>query len=696
MMKKIFLILVVCTLIPSVVLGQISRAEKAMHHYKYSEAIFDLLDLLDKDTTIVEVKEKAVILLAECYRKQNNIAEAVKWYAKAVESGHATSETYLSYGQILKISGNYNLAKQVFLKYDILAPGHGGMSYAAFCDSAMIWKQQKAKYWIKNLTAVNSEESDFSPVIYEDGMIFTSDRSLPQTGSKIYGWTGNGYLRLLRCFPVNPDDLSDGYKSPEPESGIFNQEYHDGPATFSRDYNEVYFNRTIVRQDKGKKEDDIRTHLLKIFHSSKKNGKWEIAHPFFLNSDDYSVGHPSLSPDSKILFLVSDMKDGYGGTDIYMCRWENDQWGPPVNLGPSINTPGNEMFPYMADDGRLYFSSDGLPGLGGLDIFFSSWKEGIWSKPANMGVDVNSSYDDFGITMTKDDDEGLFSSNRPGGSGSDDLYYFDRNKEIPDTTVVPAYVSGCVRDKNTRIPLPGATVFLLDRKSEKVLILKANSEGCFRTPVIKGNDYLVKAMESGYISDCLKFAFGRSEPGNDLSIPRDLLLDKLSLERKFTVENIYYDFDKYFVRTDAQPALDNLVRIMKENPLINAELGSHTDSRGSDEYNRILSQNRAQAAVDYLIKNGVEFSRISAHGYGESQLVNRCSNGIKCSAAEHQANRRTEFRVTSFNLEKKPDDFDLIKFREGDILDLHVLPAGFFNNCSGAGSPDNDGRIISR
>jgi outer membrane protein OmpA-like peptidoglycan-associated protein len=241
-------------------------------------------------------------------------------------------------------------------------------------------------------------------------------------------------------------------------------------------------------------------------------------------------------------------------------------------------------------------------------------------------------------------------------------------------------VSGCVKDKNTHEPVPGAVVFMLDNESGKALVIKTNSGGCFKTPVKKGMNYSMKAMQTGYIADCLSFILDSTQPGPDFSLPRDLLLDKLTVNRKFKLENIYYDFNKSFIRKDAEPSLNNLVTILKENP-ITVELGSHTDSRGSDQYNLKLSQRRAEAAVHYIVSQGIDPKRITAHGYGETQLVNRCRNHVKCSAAEHQANRRTEFKILSVYEDKSDKTFNTDKFRAGEIIDIRFMPDGFFSEC---------------
>jgi len=370
------------------------------------------------------------------------------------------------------------------------------------------------------------------------------------------------------------------------------------------------------------------------------------------------------------------MPGGFGGTDIWMCKSEGGSWGKPVNLGPEVNTRENESFPTILDNGTLYFSSEGHAGYGALDIFKTEKVNNSWTTPVNLKQPINSSYDDFAIAFAPGSKIGFFSSNRSGGVGSDDIYAF-RNIE----PALPAFISGLVKDKITMQPVAGATVFVYNSVTGKVKALKTGSDGMYKTIVDKPADYVVKAMMPNFISDCSPFPLAEVKPGATVNAPRDLLLDKLVVNKTFNIENIYYDFDKYNVRADAKPELDKLVQIMKENA-INVELGSHTDSRGSVAYNDKLSQRRAESVVKYIVNAGINASRIEAHAYGEHQLINRCINGVKCTFAEHQANRRTEFKVTSITVpETETDQFDPLRYNEGDTIDLKSLPDGFFSKC---------------
>ncbi len=683
-MKKRILFLILFTIAGMVNLtfGQVSKAKKLMALYNYSEALIILNKTIQEDDAD---KKEVSFLLAECYRKQNDVQQARGWYVKTIEYGHTDSATLFNYAQILRSCGDYQKAKEVFLKYGEQFPlDKRAHILAGFCDSSISWKDIPPAFEIKNAISLNSKQSDFGPVFYENGICFASDRLASKSTDNKYGWTGNGYLHLFNAQPVFIDDFYNDYKELQLAPHLFNQAYHDGPATFNIKFSEIFFNRTFVYRDKGKKDQDrIRTHLLKIYSSQLVKHKWTDPVPFFLNSNEYSIGHPALSKDGKILFFVSDMKGGFGGTDLYMCRREDVTWSQPMNLGPVINTFGNEMFPFLAENGDFYFASDGHPGFGGLDIYFTrTLVDSTWLRPQNLGQPVNSSYDDFSLCISRNNLNGLFSSNRPGGLGSDDLYLFRRIGEVPApvSLISKSFLSGYVKDKTNLKPISGATVFVLDVLKDQALILKTDSSGYYRLPVIPGRPYRVKAMHSGYIADCYPFTPDTLNKIAEYAAPRDLLLDLLQNDKTFILENIYYDLDKWFIRADAQPALDKLVNIMKENP-VNIELGSHTDSRASEAYNLELSQKRAESAVRYIVLQGVNPLRIKAKGYGETQIVNRCRDGVKCTEAEHQQNRRTEFKVISWYVDTLDETINLLRYKNGEVMDARMLPDKFFDLC---------------
>jgi len=676
--QRIMITLFISIFIVSSAAAQIKTAKNEMSLYNYSNAVTLLQNALKaKD---LDTKREATLLLAECYRKQNDIPNAKIWYGKAVELGDTNPNSLYYYAQSLRSSGDYGEAKKMFLKYDSAVPKDPrGETYANYCDSALVWMRRIPHYEIQNVPHVNTPQSEFGAVFYNKGIIFASDRLLTKQEVKTYGWTGNSYLRLFFT-ELSPAGQNLKPGEPQPFQGLDGQSWHNGPASFTGDNSEIYFNRTLLKTDQGKKDDNlIKTHLLKIFTSSLVDGKWSQPDPFFLNSNAFSVGHPAISPDGKTLCFVSDMDGGYGGTDIYMCKREDGKWSELVNPGATINTFGNEMFPYIAENGDLYFASDGLAGFGGLDLFVTRKTLGKWTNPENLGQQINSSYDDFSLATADTCKSGFFSSNRPGGFGSDDIYLLTPIPPIPPPS--PHFISGCVKDKTTLEPIPGATLFLLDISLRKVFVMKADQKGCFRTPIDKGKPYSIKATQTAYLPDCLSFMIDTMNRRNDLLV-RDLLLDKLEMNKIFTLENIFYDFDRWNIRPDAKLSLNNLVRIMKENP-VTIELGSHTDCRGSDEYNKVLSQKRAESAVLYIVTQGIDPTRITARGYGKSQLINRCncSKGVECNETEHQANRRTEFRIVGLSDQKtnQPDETD--HFKVGEIISIKSFDDGFFGEC---------------
>ena len=674
-MKRYIYFLAMSILLPALMSCQsIYKAQKQMDKYNYAGAI----ETLKKAEKNEKMHDAALPLLAECYRMQHDILNAKATYAQVVNLPGAEPESFFYYAKALQSTGNYVKAREMFQAYAEKKPSdpRGKLSVAA-CDSVLgPWKGLTPGYETKQVNGINTAESDFGPALYNGDLVFASDFSKVAGEGKKYGWTGRGFLNIMKSSPEIAGDFWGDMGATSGFDSKVNQEYHDGPASFSADGNSIYFTRSFFGS--AKREGVYKTNLLKIYYATKTDGKWGDVKPFFLNNKDYSVGHPSLSADGQTLYFVSDMPGGQGGTDIWMCKRNGEEWGPATNLGKTVNTSESEMFPTMNTDGILYFSSDGHPGYGALDIFKTKNVNGSWTTPENLKAPINGSFDDFAIAFASGDKSGFFSSNRPGGAGSDDIYAFRTSASVP---VLPAFITGLVKDKSTMEPLVGATVFLYDPTSGNVRILKTDATGMYKTTISKPGEYAVKAMMPEYIADCAPFPMAAIKPGTTSASSRDLLLDKLSINKAFHIDDIYYDFDKYAIRPDAKPELDKLVQIMNENG-VNVEVGSHTDSRGSFAYNDKLSQKRAESAVKYIVTAGIDKSRIAAKGYGEHQLTNKCADGIDCTDAEQQANRRTEFKVTGLTAAAvNPDQFDPAIYIDGQEVNAKMLPPDFFSKC---------------
>lgn len=676
-MKRNILILTFCLILPALLSAQtLYKAQKQMDKYNYEGAIVTLKKIADNPSK----HNAALPMLAECYRMQHDILNAKSTYAEVVNLPEAKPEAFYYYAQALQSVGDYTKARQMYQEYSEKNPSDlRGPLFVMHCDSVLgPWKLLKPKFEAKLARNINTTESDFGPVLYDGNLIYASDHNYDPANVKEYKWTGRGFLKLMQSVPATAGSFGPEMGSATAFEAKFDQEYHDGPATFSADENIIYLTRSYL--GKAKREGIYKTNTLKIYSATKTNGTWGELKPFYLNSLDYSVGHPALSLDGKTLYFVSDMPGGIGGTDIWKCELENDAWGKAVNLGSTINTTENEMFPSIASDGSLYFSSEGLPGYGALDVFKTKFVNGNWTTPENLHTPINGSFDDFAIAFTPGMKNGFFSSNRFGGVGNDDIYSFKFIEQAPEIEK-PSAISGVVLDKTTMKPLAGATVFVLDPTTEEIRVLKTSSDGKYNLDVNKPADFVVKAMNANYIADCIHFPVTDIKPGTTISAPQDLLLDKLEVNRTFKIENIYYNFDKYDIRDDAKPELDKLVRIMKENE-ITVELGSYTDSRGSFEYNDKLSQHRAESAVAYIISQGIDKNRITAKGYGEHQLTNNCADGVNCTPEEHQANRRTEFKIISLVKNAgNTDNFDAGNYYDGQQLTLKMLPADFYKPC---------------
>jgi outer membrane protein OmpA-like peptidoglycan-associated protein/tetratricopeptide (TPR) repeat protein len=689
MKTKIILIILAISFIGSLNLSaQIKQANIFFGQFKYSKAA----PLYKKATNNKDekIRKEATVRLADCYRLMNNATEASVWYNKAIAFEGVDPESYYYLGTSLRSLAKYDEAEKAFNSYASKKLSDSrGQTYAQYCRDIKEWKDLTPCAEVKDAQELNSAYSDFGPMFYKGGLIFTSDRDIDMMADQNYLWTSFGYLDLYSSQLTTTDDFWNELTKPVKMPNTFNQSYHNGPASFTSDYSEIFITKTLKNSTKHDSL-NMRTNLLKIFYAKLNDGTKLEYTSFPYNNEDYSVGHPAISGDGKKLIFSSDKPGGFGEGDLYISELVNGKWNQPVNLGAELNTFGNEVFPFLANDSTLFFSSDGHPGFGGLDIYETKLVNGKWTTPWNLKLPVNSTYDDFSIVFSKNMTDGFFSSNRPGGKGSDDIYAFKNYKRTPVVVEKPkpvisekiiAKISGYVKDKKTLAPLDSVTVFLLNTNTSEVLVLKTNAEGYFETPADNGVQYIAKAMKTNHFNDCLSFSVPNELKTANITTPRDLLLDKYAVNKVFKIDNIYYDLDKWDIRDDAKPSLNKLVSILNQYP-INVEIGSHTDCRASSAYNNSLSQKRAGSAVKYLISNGIEASRLTYKGYGETMLINKCADGVPCTEAEHQANRRTEFKIISINSARPAkQSFDPNTYKAGDKLTSKLLDPDFFNNC---------------
>lgn len=602
------------------------------HYYNdlaYSKAIQEYQKGLSKKENPL-----ARINLAESYRKMNNLPKAEEEYAKVVMQSDAQPIHKLRYAQLLERSGKYVMARSYYELYLQSNPNDEAVKKLKYsCDSITAWQKDSMKYTIQTST-LNTGQSNFSPVWYKDGIVFTSDRN---SKAKSYEWTGKPFLEMY----YSKGNLENGFGSPTALSGI-NGAYHDGPATFNATGDTMYFTRNNYMKKKVQKSSEDVVDL-KIYRAVKKDTTWTGLTEFDYNSKEYSTGHPALNAKGTKMYFASDMPGGMGGTDLYVTEKINNAWSKPVNLGPTINTPYNDMFPMIWKDSVLYFSSEGHYNMGGLDIFSSTIEGSSWSDPRNMGYPLNTSYDDFGIALNDSGSAGILSSNRNSKNTTEDNLYTFTINDIRFT------LEGIAVDKVTQQPVEGVLAELTNTITGTKETVVTGPDGKFKFKLNPETSYTVVGSKDGYFTNTEPVSTIGKKQSEDMFVKLKLELEKIIVNKPIVLKNIYYDLDKWDIRPDAAFELNNLVQIMKENPAIRIELGSHTDSRADDKYNDVLSQKRAESAVAYIVSKGVDAGRMTAKGYGETQLVNKCSNGINCTEEEHQANRRTEFKVVSID-----------------------------------------------
>lgn len=584
-----------------------------------------------------------------CYTKLGMSSRAASAYTNALRYGYPDSMALLYRGQALQAEGKYAEAEKSYAEFLEKVPqsaeAQNGM---AGCRMALAGKNQTTRYVVKNAKLFNSRRADFAPMFIDpqqaDVLYFTTTNE-KVTGDKKSEITG---MKKGDIWMAKKNEKGE-WQRPEAVEGELNTEFDEGIISFTPDGSTMYLTRA-------RREPNANTGV-EIYTSQRSDASWSAPVKFEITADTISsYGHPAVSPDGNWLYFTSDMPGGSGGKDIWRINLR-ERVGTLENLGEFINTPGDEMFPFVRTDSILYFASDGHPGYGGLDIFKATLsKSGGW-KVENMGKPVNSSADDFGITFGNGE-RGFFSSNRTDGRGYDHIYSF----ELPDLQI---WISGWVLDKDEE-PVPNAVIRIVgnDGSNQKAV---AKPDGSFRFPLQRGINYVMLAGAKGYLNAKQEFTSDTAEEDAEYGV--DFIL--ASINKPVVVDNIFYDFDKATLRPESQAALDELAQVLRDNPNVTIEMASHTDRHGSDEYNINLSGRRAKSVIDYLISVGIKPDRLQSQGYGESRpktitkklarLYPQFKEGdvltpeyIEALSEEDQdaadqINRRTEFQVLSIN-----------------------------------------------
>lgn len=593
----------------------------------YAEAIDQLNRALEKDSTNAE----AQIALADAYRLTNDYDNAERMYKRVVQLPNSKPEHKLEYARILMSANKHDEAANMIRLYLQDRPNDKvAKSLLEASNYIELFKEDTSAYRLTELPLF-SNASMMSPVKYKQGIAYAAERT---EGGKTNPWTGFTYYDIYYSYQQDNE-----WQPQTKVGGNVSSKYHEGPITFNGAQDYAVITRSNYGTRKKLSTNDDQVNHFGLYESRFEDGKWSEPEAMSFNSSEYSVGHGSLGPDGKTLYFTSDMPGGIGGSDLYISTFDGSNWSEPKNLGSTINTSGNEVFPTYHNDSTLYFSSDGQPSLGGLDIFKTVRSNGEWSTPSNMNFPLNSTADDFTILINDDDTTGYLTSNR---RGNDRIFHYVK---VPPELIV----SGTAIDKETGQPITGMTVTLINKTDGTERTLESDSDGSFAFNLQPDKEYRVEASKEGMLKQSHEFSTEgktKSETIN-LNFEMDQLVIGGDPPKFYTVDNIYYDYDEWKLRPGAIRELDKLATLLKDNDNLVIELHSHTDSRASKGYNQDLSNKRAKAAVDYLASKGIPRSRLGYKGFGESRLLNHCKDDVECSEEEHQENRRTEFVIVS-------------------------------------------------
>jgi len=619
------------------------KMDKEYNNFAYINAIDVYKKVIQNGVESDELYQK----IGNSYYFNAELIKANEWYEKLfiVEKTDIGAEYYFRYSQTLKAIGNYTKANEYLTKFSEMNKME---------IRSNLYK--KNKNYLDEISEfsnrqklqefdINSAYSDYGASFYKDQFVFTSTRDTGSVANIKHSWTNQAFSNLFIA-KISPEGK---VETTEKLNKKINLLFNESSAIFTKDGNTIYFTRNNSVKKKLKKDKE-GVSLLKLFKATFKNGDWEQVEELPFNSDDYSCAHPALSPDEKTLYFASNMPGSIGQSDIFKVAINSDgTYGKPENLGKEINSEGRETYPFISANNELYFASDGHPGLGGLDIFGAKiYNDNTFSKIYNVGAPVNSQFDDFAYIVDSSTSVGFFSSNRSGGKGNDDIYKFI--EEIPLPFHSKHIIEGIVFDNATSTVLPNSTIVLLDENMNPIKEVKSDDKGNYVFTDLEYNKkYYVRVSNSEYESTEVSTRTNDKSGKNKVDVRLNKVINKITvgndLAKVFDIKSIYFDSGKSDIRPDAAIELQKILEVLKANPTIKIDIRSHTDSRQSAEKNLILSNKRAKSTIDWMIKKGISADRLTGKGYGESKLINNCSDGVPCSEEQHQENRRTEFII---------------------------------------------------
>ncbi len=657
MMKKILFTLV--GLISLTTVAQERKIKKANKNYS-NLAFIDAQRLYTRIAENGNASAEVLAKLADTYYFNDDLTQSYEWYNQLFENyrGDIKPEYYFRYAQSLKAVEKYDEADEIMARFKKMDDVDISMTnYDLEPNYLEMIDFQSGRFDIENAREINSFTADFGPSFYygKDQVVFATARDTGGFVKRKHDWNEQSFLELYTTNIDGAGKLTEARRL----SSILNSKWHESTTTFSADGNRVYFTRNNTVNEKLYGDNESLTRL-KIYRSDRSGDSWSDPVSVSLNGDEFNTAHPALTPDGKMLFFVSDREGTVGydvdadftGSDLWVADVADDgSLSNPRNV-TDLNTTGRETFPFVSKSNVLYFASNGHQGLGGLDVFASQiGTNGTMGEVINVGKPINTPFDDFGYIVNDDNKQGYFTSNRYGGMGDDDIYRFIQTQDLRNPCEI--VVKGVVTDEFTGEPLSNAIVTINNQDYEANEPIVTASDGAYMFKIGCEMDYIIRASKDGFIPDEKVF----TTPKNNTTVQVPLKLQNASLPvlecddlaSILDIEQIYFDFDKSAIRNDAAQELSKILAFLEMYPKTKIDIRSHTDSRGDDNYNEQLSERRAQSTRSWLVEKGIDSNRITAKGYGEQRLVNDCSNGVPCTAAQHQMNRRSEFIVTGLD-----------------------------------------------